>query len=60
MWDDGRSWPVDEVVDVRREAATRAGGCGERYLVRLGRKVTSLFREGNRWFVEARREPDAL
>lgn len=54
VWADGRSYLVDEVIDVRREASTKAGGCGERYLVRIGARTTSLFCEGRRWFVEAR------
>lgn len=54
VWDDGRSYPVDEVLDVRREASTKAGGCGERYLVRMGSEVKKLYCEGRRWFVEAK------
>ncbi len=54
VWDDGRSFAVDEVLDVRRAASTKAGGCGERYLVRIGSRTTSLFCEGRRWFVEAK------
>ena len=51
-WEDGRKYAVDEVTNVCRAASTRAGGVGIRYAVRIGRTVTHLFLEENRWFVE--------
>lgn len=55
-WPDGRAFMVDEVVDVRQQAASKAGGTGTCYAVRFGLTITKLFKEGTRWFVEAKQE----
>lgn len=52
-WEDGTVFMVDRVTDIRRAAATRAGGCGLRYTIRIGQKQTYLFFDEDRWFVEA-------
>lgn len=52
-WEDGTLFSVDRVTDIRRAAATRAGGCGLRYTVRIGTRQTYLFLDEDRWFVEA-------
>ncbi len=54
VWPDGRTYAVDEIVDVRQMASTKAGGAGTCYDVRIGRTVTRLFKEDSRWFVEAK------
>ena len=53
-WEDGRRFEVDKVLDVRRAAATRAGGQGMRYTCRIKGKETYLFNDDGRWFVEAK------
>lgn len=53
IWDDGRRYEVDEVLDVRRASSLKVGGTGVRYTVRIGGKTTYLFYENPRWFVEA-------
>ena len=52
-WEDGTVYTVDRVVDIRRAAALKAGGCGLRYTVRIGGRQTYLFLDEDRWFVEA-------
>lgn len=52
-WEDGRRYEIDRVLDVRRAAATKVGGTGTRFTVRILGKVTYLFDDGERWFVEA-------
>ena len=52
-WEDGTVFAVDRVVDIRRAAALKAGGCGLRYTVRIGGRQTYLFLDDDRWFVEA-------
>ena len=54
-WEDGRRFDVDRVLDVRRAAATKAGGQGIRYTVRICGHETYLFEDEGRWFVEAKR-----
>lgn len=60
-WEDGTLFPVDRVMDIRRAAATKAGGCGLRYTIRVRGKQTYLFLDEDRWFVEAndRKKPTA-
>lgn len=42
-WEDGRCFSVERVLDVRRAAATKAGGQGIRYTCRIpAEKLTSL------------------
>ena len=53
-WEDGRKFEVDKLLDVRRAAATKAGGQGMRYTVRIRGRETYLFEDNGRWFVEAR------
>ncbi len=44
---------IDRVLDRRPAAATKAGGQGMRYTVRIGEKQTYIFQdEKQRWFVE--------
>lgn len=52
-WEDGTLFSVDKVTDIRRAAATKAGGCGLRYTIRIQGQQTYLFLDEDRWFVEA-------
>lgn len=52
IWDDGKRYPVGSVLEVRPGVAFSANGAGMRYTVRIGSRVTHLFRAGTRWFVE--------
>ena len=60
-WEDGTVFSVDRVMDIRHAAATKAGGCGLRYTIRIGGRQTYLFLDEDRWFVEAndRKQPSA-
>ena len=57
-WEDGQTFEIDKVIDVRR-AASDAGGAGLRYTVKIMGQVKRLFFEDiysdtgrPRWFVE--------
>ena len=52
LWEDGSSFFVDKVLDVRPAASLKAGGAGIRYTCRINRLEKYLFLEENRWFVE--------
>lgn len=58
-WEDGRGFAVDRLLDVRRAAATKAGGQGMRYTCRMRGREIYLFEDDGRWFVEARDVPRA-
>ena len=60
-WEDGTKYEIDRVVECCRAASLKAGGCGDRYTIRVGGRETYLFFEHNptpysscvgRWFVE--------
>ena len=52
-WEDGTRFPVDRILDIRRAAATKVGGCGIRYTIHIHGQQTFLFLDDDRWFVEA-------
>ena len=51
-WDDGRTFEIDRILDMRQATSLKVGGTGMRYLVRIGHATTYLFYENPRWFVE--------
>ena len=63
IWEDGVTYEIDRIVDIRQAAAMKAGGQGDRYTIVVRGKRSYLFFErstnqtGNnigRWFVERR------
>ena len=52
VWEDGRRFTVDRVVDRRRAASMKVGGQGIRYLVEVGGCRRALYYEEPAWFVE--------
>ncbi len=61
VWEDGRKYKIDRVLDCTPACAQRAGGQGERYTIRVNGHESYLFFErstkvsGNmlgKWFVE--------
>lgn len=52
QWYDGITYPIDDVTSVRRMSSRRVGGDGICYTVRIGGKITCLYYEDPRWFVE--------
>ncbi len=53
LWEDGRRFPVDRVLDVRRAVSLKTGGRGIRYTVRVLDREVCLYRDGDRWYLEA-------
>lgn len=63
VWENGVTYQIDRVSDIRQAAAMKAGGQGDRYTIIIGGQSSFLFFErsanqvGNnigRWFVERR------
>ncbi len=54
VWEDGRKYEIEKITDVRKAASLKVGGCGIRYTCRILGKMTYLFLEDGRWFVEAK------
>lgn len=55
-WDDGRTFEIDRITDVRYAASLKAGGAGIRYTCRIKQTEKYLFLEDNRWFVNNEKE----
>lgn len=61
LWEDGRRYAIDRVLDIRPAFAERAGGQGDRYCVYIHGQRRYLYFEHNprssdpnlgRWFIE--------
>lgn len=52
VWEDGRRFPIDKILDIRQAASLKSGGQGIRYTCRIKNRETYLFYEGPNWFVE--------
>ena len=52
VWEDGRKFPIDRVMDVRQAASLKAGGQGMRYTCRIAGKEVYVFCDEGKWFVE--------
>lgn len=52
IFDDGRTYKIDRVIESRRASSTKVGGFGTRYIIRIRNKETFLFHEEPLWFVE--------
>ena len=52
VWEDGRSFDVDRVTDMRRAASLKVGGSGIRYICEIKGRRTFLYFEDPLWFVE--------
>ncbi|MDD4084750.1 MAG: hypothetical protein GX084_01700 [Acholeplasmataceae bacterium] len=52
IWEDGRVFAVDRVLDVRKAASLKGGGLGVRYTCRILGKTVLLFNDDDSWFME--------
>lgn len=52
IWEDGRKFAIDKIIDMRRAAALKCGGVGMRYLCRICGKEIAIFEEDGIWFIE--------
>lgn len=54
VWEDGRQYAIDRVLDICQGVSLKAGGCGIRYTCRIAGRQVFLFQDENRWFMEGR------
>lgn len=52
IWEDGRKFPIDKVLDIRKASATKCGGIGIRYICKICGKEVAIFDEDGVWFLE--------
>lgn len=53
-WDNGLIFQIDQILYKCRASSKKVGGGGIRYTVMIKGKESFLFREGYKWFVEAK------
>jgi hypothetical protein len=51
-WEDGRTFSIDKVLDVRQAPSLKGGGLGMRYTCRIFGRQYYLFNELGRWYLE--------
>lgn len=54
VWEDGREYNIDRIMDITQAASLKAGGNGMRYTCSVSGKQAYLFFEKDRWFMERR------
>jgi len=55
VWEDGRKYTVDKILDKRKAASLKVGGQGIRYTCRVsGKEIYMYLEDGNRWFIEGK------
>ena len=55
LWEDGKTYEIQKVTDIRRAASLKAGATGIRYTIYVDGYETHLYYgDDHRWFVEAK------
>ena len=56
LWEDGRKYVIDRIIDTQRAASLKAGGIGLRYTIRVKGKETYIWLEDNenKWFMQGK------
>lgn len=52
VWEDGRIFKIDKILDKRKASSTKGGGAGIRYTIRIGNNERYLFLDEYIWFIE--------
>jgi len=51
-FEDGNTYHIDKIIDVKKRAAMKTGGVGLRYTCRIKNALKYIYLEENRWFIE--------
>jgi len=54
LWEDGRVFEIDKVLDVRPGVSRKVGGQGIRYVCRILNKEVCLYYEEPQWYVASK------
>ena len=56
VWEDGNTYTIDKITEIRPAASLKAGGFGVRYSIKVRNQQTYIWYEENRdcrrWFLE--------
>lgn len=53
IFEDGRKFNIDRILDMRQAASLKSGGLGIRYTCIILNKQIYLYYEGPNWFIES-------
>lgn len=53
VWDDGKKYPIDKIIQIIPAASLKSGGIGLRYTCQIGLNFRYLFFCEGKWFVES-------
>jgi hypothetical protein len=51
LWEDGRKFDIDKIIDIRKATSIKNGGKGIRYTCSIQNKQIYLFLDEDRWFI---------
>ena len=52
IWDDGKVFEIDKILDIRKKASTKGGGKGLRYTIQIANHERYIWLDDYFWFVE--------
>lgn len=52
LWETGKTYDIDKIIDIKKKASTKGGGAGLMYKVKVLGKEKILFLKDNKWFIE--------
>ncbi len=52
VWEDGRKYEIDKVLDIRPSANLNVGGRGIKYTCKIQGYIRELYLENDKWFLE--------
>ena len=52
IWESGKIFEIDKILEVKPIASTKGGGVGTRYKCKIKNKEKFLFFNDNRWWIE--------
>ena len=53
LWEDGATYMIDRILHITPAASPTVGGRGNRYTVMIEGQEKYIFREDDKWFMEA-------
>ena len=52
IWEDGRVFEIDRILDIRKAASTKGGGKGIRYTIKIKDQQRYIWLDEYFWFIE--------
>lgn len=52
IWEDGRIFEIDKILDIRKKASTKGGGKGLRYTIKIQNQEKYIWLDEYYWFIE--------